>query len=260
MHYFQFNIKDYKSHTAHLSPMEDLAYRRLLDLYYLHEKPIPSDCVNAARLIGLKDHFHDVELVLNEFFVLTDDGWINTRADKEISVYKGYSDAGKRGAEKRWSKGAYSPPIAPPIATNNHKPLTNNHKETKKQGSAFALPDWIDKDDWDLWIKTRKGKKMIPEQMQAQVNKLDDWRKSGIDYRQALKDAAAAGWSGLFEPKANAPNRGAYARIDVIDQIMGGTRHEHRRPIKDITPRTAIESDGKAVPEVDGFFREPDGS
>jgi len=35
MHYYQFNIGDYASHTRHLSDLEDLAYRRLLDAYYL---------------------------------------------------------------------------------------------------------------------------------------------------------------------------------------------------------------------------------
>ncbi|NDH69342.1 MAG: DUF1376 domain-containing protein, partial [Gammaproteobacteria bacterium] len=33
MHYYQFHIGDYKSHTHHLSLLEDLAYRRLLDFY-----------------------------------------------------------------------------------------------------------------------------------------------------------------------------------------------------------------------------------
>lgn len=71
----------------------------------------------------------------------------------------------------------------------------------KKQAAAFALPDWIDKTQWDLWIKTRKGKKMIPEQMQAQVTKLQKWRDAGQDHAKALADAASAGWQGLFEPK-----------------------------------------------------------
>ena len=34
MHFYQFNIGDYASHTRHLNPIEDIAYRRLLDIYY----------------------------------------------------------------------------------------------------------------------------------------------------------------------------------------------------------------------------------
>ena len=40
MNYYPFHIGDYASHTRHLTLMEDLAYRRLLDLYYLHERPL----------------------------------------------------------------------------------------------------------------------------------------------------------------------------------------------------------------------------
>lgn len=208
MHYYQFNIGDYSTHTRHLSIYADLAYRRLLDWYYLNEKPIPTDPQQAAKLILMKNRYPDVEEVLTEFFQLTENGWINKRADKEISVYKGFVDAGKRGAAKRWLKGGDSPPTAPPIANNKHKPLTINQEPvnrkqetTKEAGATFVLPDWIDKDHWNLWMKTRKGKKMIPEQMQAQVNKLAKWRDDGLDYKKALFDAASAGWQGLFEPK-----------------------------------------------------------
>jgi uncharacterized protein YdaU (DUF1376 family) len=56
MHYYQFNIGDYQSHTNHLDPLEDLAYRRMLDWCYLHEKPLPLDANEIARIIRLRDH------------------------------------------------------------------------------------------------------------------------------------------------------------------------------------------------------------
>ena len=43
MHYYQFSIGDYKAATGHLSNEEDLAYRRLLDMYYDTESKIPLD-------------------------------------------------------------------------------------------------------------------------------------------------------------------------------------------------------------------------
>ena len=79
-----------------------------------------------------------------------------------------------------------------------HNTLPNTHK---KQGATFVLPDWVDAVQWDLWLKTRKGKKMLPEQMQAQIAKLEKWKVSGLDYGKALSDAAINGWQGLFEPK-----------------------------------------------------------
>jgi uncharacterized protein YdaU (DUF1376 family) len=143
MHYYQFHIGDYISHTRHLSLMEDLAYRRLLDFYFLHEQPIKHR--DAARQIGMREHEEDVMTVLNEFFISTENGFVNPRADKEIQQYKEFAEAGKRGAAKRWGKGgntppngeAISPPNATPIATNNHKPITNNHNK-EQRGSRLA--------------------------------------------------------------------------------------------------------------------------
>ncbi len=135
MYYYNFHIGDYKAHTHHLSLIEDIAFRRLLDLYYTTEKPIIED--QAARLIGMRDHGDEVLCVLREFFAETTEGFINKRADKEIAAYKAMSEGGKRGAQKRWNDHrnreampTLSPgddhPKAPLIATNNQEPITNN--------------------------------------------------------------------------------------------------------------------------------------
>ena len=162
MHYYQFHIGDYKSHTHHLSHYEDLAYRRLLDFYFLHEQPIKHR--DIARQIGMREHEEDVMTVLNEFFISTPEGFVNPRADKEIKQYKEFAEAGKRGAAKRWSKPphgeATNPPNATPIATNNHKPITNNHKPsgeaTRISEDWFlskALGEWASKERPDLDIR-----------------------------------------------------------------------------------------------------------
>jgi uncharacterized protein YdaU (DUF1376 family) len=144
MHYYSFHIGDYKSHTHHLTLMEDLAYRRLLDHYYLHQAPIKEQ--DIARQIGMREQEQDVLIVLNEFFVSTEDGFVNPRADKEIAAYVLMAEAGKRGADKRWKKGGDSHPIAtpsPPLTppNTNHEPVTNNHKPiTKNQLNTNICP------------------------------------------------------------------------------------------------------------------------
>ena len=157
MHYYQFHIGDYMSHTRHLSLYEDLAYRRLLDFYFLHEQPIKHR--DVARQIGMREHEEDVLTVLNEFFLSTPEGFVNPRADKEIKQYKEFAEAGKRGAAKRWGKPpngeAISSPNATPIATNNHKPITNNHIKEKRLGSRLAQ-DWILPDDWEYWANKQR--------------------------------------------------------------------------------------------------------
>jgi uncharacterized protein YdaU (DUF1376 family) len=84
MNYYPFNVGDYSAHTAHLEPMEDLAYRRLLDAYYLREQPLPADIQTTAKLVRMRSMAADVESVLNEFFTLTEDGWRHSRCDAEI--------------------------------------------------------------------------------------------------------------------------------------------------------------------------------
>ena len=55
MNYYPFNVGDYAAHTAHLDMLEDLAYRRMLDLYYRTEQALPSDWRQIARLIRMDD-------------------------------------------------------------------------------------------------------------------------------------------------------------------------------------------------------------
>jgi uncharacterized protein YdaU (DUF1376 family) len=99
MHYYQFNISDYQSHTKHLTPIEDICYRRLLDWQYLHEKPIPNDIKSICRLLMLRDYQEEVEQILNEFFVLTEDGWVNPRAFEDIEEFLDYEEKNKTKEE-----------------------------------------------------------------------------------------------------------------------------------------------------------------
>jgi len=137
LHYYQFNIGDYVSHTRHLSPIEDIAYRRLLDAYYLSERPLNSGITTVARQIGMREFEQEIQLVLEEFFLLSDDGWTNQRADKEIAHFHSKieqaSRAGKASAERRLN--ARSTDVQP---TNNHKPITNNQEPIYKEPTVLV--------------------------------------------------------------------------------------------------------------------------
>ena len=127
MHYFNFNIGDYASHTRHLSLLEDLAYRRLIDAYYLSEKPFFGSPADIAKDIGMTSQIEEVFYVLTKFFEQNDDGsWFNKRCDEEIAHYHGKQEqairAGKASAEARLNKRSTS--VQP---TNNQEPITNKH-------------------------------------------------------------------------------------------------------------------------------------
>jgi uncharacterized protein YdaU (DUF1376 family) len=90
MNYYEHHIGDYLKATAHLSMLEDAAYRRLIDAYYNREAPLPTDrkaCQKLARAQS-KDERAAVDYVLDEFFALEDDGWHQKRCDAEIEKYQ----------------------------------------------------------------------------------------------------------------------------------------------------------------------------
>ena len=86
MNFYPFHIGDYASATRHLSWDEDAAYRRMLDVYYTSEKPLPADIKKVFRLVtaASKAQRDAVQSVLDEFFELTGAGWVNSRADAEL--------------------------------------------------------------------------------------------------------------------------------------------------------------------------------
>jgi uncharacterized protein YdaU (DUF1376 family) len=206
MHYYQFNIGDYASHTRHLSIIEDIAYRRLLDLYYLHERPLGDCSTNVARLIGMSEYSNEVETVLIEFFEHIDGGYINSRADKEIQHYHSKveqaSKAGKASAERRLN--ASSTVVQP---TNNHKPITIK-QEQKKEKVAVApsvLPEWIPLETWQSFLEMRKKIKKPPTEKAVEllIAKLKKFKDAGQDIQAILEKSITSNWQDVFEIKEN---------------------------------------------------------
>jgi uncharacterized protein YdaU (DUF1376 family) len=188
MHYYQFNIGDYVSHTRHLSPIEDLAYRRLLDAYYLTERPLSVGLTSVARQIGLREYEQEVGMVIQEFFVLGEHGWTNNRADKEIAHYKSKVDqasrAGKASAERRSNARSTDVPsdVQP---TNNQEPITNNQVKTDicpPDGEpADKLPDCQHQAVIDLY-----------HQQLPTLRRVEVWNASRQGYlRQRWREVAA---------------------------------------------------------------------
>ncbi len=103
MNYYAFHIGDYKAHTSHLSLIEDLAFRRMLDLYYLTESPLP-EIKKIARAICMRENIEDIQTVLDEFFIDTEEGFIHERCEREIKAMNDKSGKAKLSALKRWSK------------------------------------------------------------------------------------------------------------------------------------------------------------
>jgi uncharacterized protein YdaU (DUF1376 family) len=191
MHYYQFNIGDYDSHTKHLDLFEDLAYRRLLDLYYLHERPLNASLASVARQINMREYEEKIKIVLEEFFELTPDGWINARADREINHFRSKieqaSRAGKASAERRFN--ARSTDVQP---NNNQEPITNNQKKTV--ATKVARPELVSSQVWEDWLSIRRAKK-LPLTDTAWTQILIEIEKSGHTVDVVIKECCLRGWA-----------------------------------------------------------------
>ena len=139
MNYYPFHIGDYKAHSAHLTIIEDIAHRRMLDNYYLSEKPLPSNVDQISREIGMHDHKKEIEYVLSKFFKLTLDGFISKRANEEIQKYRSKIESAKRngsagGRPKRNAETKTKPP-----ALENKAPGSKMEADASKNEADAQL-------------------------------------------------------------------------------------------------------------------------
>ena len=198
MHYFSFHISDYMSHTAHLSPLEDLAYRRCIDIYYLHEKPLHEDASMVARLIRLPDNVAEVKIILEEYFTLElGKGWTLNRADVEIQKYKNRLAASSKGGysaalvkRKSAASGTSSGTTSGLTPAINHKPITNNHKPIN---GTLKRPSNVTKKTWEDFLIHRKNKK-APLTETALKGIKNEVKKTSISLEEALIMCQARGW------------------------------------------------------------------
>ena len=208
MYYYSFHIGDYRAATAHLTNEEDLAYRRLIDMYYDTELPIPDDFVWVARRI--RSSVDVVKAVLQDMFILTDEGWDNERCAEELKGYRKMKEGGRNGAAKRWGKGGDTPPIETPLepqcqpVTSNHKPVTSN--QVKATRTSVLCPQDVDAGVWDDWKQLRKSKRATVSETVVEGARKEA-TKAGMSLNQFLKEWCLRGSQGLkaewIKDKAN---------------------------------------------------------
>jgi uncharacterized protein YdaU (DUF1376 family) len=159
MNYYNFHIGDYISHTIHLSLEEDLAYRRLLDMYYDTELPIPNNIPLVSRKIRISAEV--VKTVLDEFFELTEEGFKNFRADNEIAEYQRFIEKQKaNGSKGGRPKKSHRKPTANPTQSQkkpNQEPITNNQEPNKERTRGSRLSaDFVLPKEWADWAKQER--------------------------------------------------------------------------------------------------------
>ena len=207
MNYYPFNIGDYLAHTAHLSVVEDCAYRRLIDTYYLTEKALPLDVKACARLIRMREHESEVAAVLAEFFTETPGGWTQARCDEEILRYQDKnSKARASAAASVKSRQANAQRTFNELSTNvdtnaelnkNPEPITNTSpKGDVARKRAPARPDDVSESVWQDFQAVRKAKR-APLTDTALKGIRREAGKAGIPLADAIAYCVERNWVGF---------------------------------------------------------------
>ena len=213
------------SKTAFLEPLEDLAYRRMLDHCYLTEKPLPKDIEEIAMLIRMRTHTDSIKTVLHYFFELTADGYVNDYVARELFAYHSKSLKAKASADARWKKernkikdissvesncesnanalrdecesNANQQPL-----TNNHKPITNinnigeSNKPTRFMFKKELLSLGCDGEVVEDYMALRKTKKASNSKI-AFDGLIREQQKSGMDLNSVIRLCIEKGWRGF---------------------------------------------------------------
>ena len=152
MNFYPMHIGDYVSATNHLSWDEDCAYRRLLDLYYKHEKPLPTDLAMIHRQVRARRDKEKsaIEAVLKEFFKLGDEGWAHKRCEEEIGKASERRERAAESANVRWgdktvtrqqlSRKKGSTRTAKPTSTSSPEEVHHQAAEAEHASAANEEP------------------------------------------------------------------------------------------------------------------------
>lgn len=98
---------DYRAKTAHLTYLEDAAYRRLLDAYYERQGPLPADRPALYRIAGAQEagERKALDCVVDQFFQngngLLRHQRCEEQIEKEKALREGYRERGSMGGKAR---------------------------------------------------------------------------------------------------------------------------------------------------------------
>ena len=190
MIWYKFHLGDYITHTTHLSDAEDLAYRRLLDLYYMSETEIPLNTELVARKIRLD--LDITESVLGEFFEKTETGYFNYRCDAEIAKYQAQV-ANNRKLGKRGGRPKKTESVTESEPKVNPKKIQNKNNISSQTTLSSRFNEF-----WSTWpTSKRKVAKSTCETKWLKL-KLDTVADQIISHVNSIKGSEQ--WTTGYEP------------------------------------------------------------
>mgnify|MGYP003042297605 CR=1 FL=1 len=220
MNYYEHHLGDYMRDAAHLSMTEDGAYRRLIDLYYTRETPLPLDVKQCQKLVRCTTaaERNAVVYALETFFERREDGFHQKRCDEEIEKARARIHAarnnGQRGGRPKAEPNPEQTQREPSglsdekpngLATGSnpltqtkalHLPPPTSHvpdtrKREESEARAARLPN-----DWILTAERRaiaESERLDPDRTFSKFT--DHWKAAGgANSRKRDWDAAWRNW------------------------------------------------------------------
>jgi uncharacterized protein YdaU (DUF1376 family) len=268
MNYYQHHIGDFNSATMCLTRVERALYRDLIELYYDKEKPLISDLRLLKKLMRVvtKEEEEALNMVLELYFRLEEDGYHNDRCDAELEKYHSKSEAkvraGKASAAKRNKR---LTGVEQPLnkRSTNQEPITNNQDNpsctiSPKAANGYT-PEfeaaWTDypkreggnpkKSAFCKWKARLKAGATVEELHQGVIRYANFIRAKGKEHTSYVKQAATffgpdehynESWEISHETSENPSGHSSW------QQSPAARRNDiHRRAYREIAEKAAIE-------------------
>jgi uncharacterized protein YdaU (DUF1376 family) len=207
VHYYQFNIGDYRRDTTHLSLLEHGVYRQILDTYYLNGGPLEANHDKLMRTHSIRsaDEVQAYENVIKDFFAVEGGLLIHKGCDKVIDAFRKKSESASASASARWKASDANALRTQSEGNANHKPITNNQEpitilkpEEPKGSLSGSLPTCPHKEvihlfhsqlpelpEVRIWNKTRES--LLKARWRETAIRLD-WKSTedGLEYFRKL--------------------------------------------------------------------------
>jgi uncharacterized protein YdaU (DUF1376 family) len=236
VNFYKRFVADIQIKTGHLTPAEFGVYDRLLDHYYATENALPEfeRCCGIARAMTKTDR-EAVRRVLAEFFIETETGYSQRRADEMIAEALPAMEAaranGKKGGRPRtqqeptgFSGETQDEPSAKASQNQNQilSPLRSERRPRKLVG--WVAPDWVPPKEWADFETSRAAMRSVPFTDAARdgvVRELEKFRALGCDPAQLLSAAVTNGWRTVYAPRAAGGMVNKQEALEAANRAVG---------------------------------------
>jgi uncharacterized protein YdaU (DUF1376 family) len=179
VNYYERHLGDYAKDTGHLSLLEHGVYTLLLDRYYATEQGIPADQAHRVARARTDEERGAVDAVLNEFFRLEENLWVNGRVEEELGKARGRIENARQNGKK------------------GGRPAKKNPDETQKEPSGFLVGS-----ENETQTKAHQAppihltnQKQKQERASPTGSRLSaDWGPSGADIEFAINERPDVDW------------------------------------------------------------------